>query len=128
MERAGSTMSILMRFDKASSLLTLEVVGRPGMDEFKRVAERVVAEKIDADVLWDLSKGELSHFAISQFDEFIRLRADVAKYRPGRKTAVFAPVDTEFGLARMIEGLTPEGQTPFRVFKDRQGALDWLKG
>ena len=122
-------MSILMRFDKEQNLLIMEVVGAPGMEEFQRIARYVSAENIDTDILWDLSRGRLSHFAIEHFDQFVRLRAGFLKNRPaGLRTAVYAPVNAEFGMARMIEGLTPEGYTPFRVFKDRQKALDWLKG
>ena len=122
-------MSILIRYDEQESLLILEVVGTPGMEEFRRIASRLVSEGIFGNVLWDLSRGKLDQISLDQLDEFIALRAECTKHTPHNyKAAVYATADAEYGLMRMLEALTPDGNTPIRIFKNKEDALAWLKG
>ena len=120
-------MSILIRQEKIRKLLVLEVVGEPGLEEFRRVARQAEAESLFWNALWDLSRGRLSHLDTAEFEELVEMRTNFERHcEDGRKTAVYAPTDTEFGLVRMLEGLSPEGQTPLRVFKKRSDAMEWL--
>jgi len=43
------------------------------------------------------------------------------------KTAVYAPSDLPFGLSRIYEAWSDESPENFRVYRDMEPAIDWLK-
>lgn len=79
-------------------------------------------------ILWDMSGAEVDHVTPLDLQRFVGRAAALGMKRKGGRTAVLAPDDLQFGLARMSEAFTEMDATPFgfRAFRDRDEALQWL--
>ncbi len=73
--------------------------------------------------LSDLDSTELTSQGLEKLSDFIENKCKSFNVRP--KSAVFAPRDLEFGLARMYEARANIFEDN-RVFRDKQEAINWL--
>ena len=79
-------------------------------------------------LLWDMSQTDVSHVTSDILQKFVRKSAELGTARQGGRTAVIAPEDLQFGLARMSEVFSDMASAPysFRSFRTREEALKWL--
>ena len=82
---------------------------------------------ISKGILWNLSEGSISRFTE---DDMRRIAQIVRKHAMHDRTAYFGSVDLEFGLLRVYETYAEMETVPpvMNVFKDRDEAIEWLKG
>ena len=72
----------------------------------------------------DLSEN-VSHPSYEAMSNFAVVRT-VAMLKNKVKSAVFAPSDYQFGMARMFQGLNFNPEIEVRVFRDKAEALEWV--
>ena len=78
--------------------------------------------------LWNMSGCVVTGVTIGGMRTFIESAARHGKVRQSGKTAVIVSSQLQYGLARMAEAFGEFANIPFafRVFKDREDAVDWL--
>lgn len=78
--------------------------------------------------LWDMSRCAVKEVTIGGMRTFIERAARQGKVRKNGRTAVIVSSQLQYGLARMAEIFGEFAHMPFefRVFKDREEAVDWL--
>lgn len=79
-------------------------------------------------LLWDMSRAEVAHVTPDILRKFVGKAAELGAGRQDGRTAVVAPDDLQFGLARMSEVFSELESAPydFRAFRTRQEAFEWL--
>jgi len=77
-------------------------------------------------VLWDLRRADLQRLAAQDVRKLIRFMEKNNFIRAGGLTALVAPRDADYGLARMGEVLAECLPTRFGVFRSLKEALEWL--
>ena len=93
-----------------------ELYRRPNLD----FVTSELVDLSDAD-LGLVSTAGLSSLASFVVDELARLQLGSAR------TAIYAPYDLPFGVARMYEAWSDHSPEEVRVFRDRDDAVRWLK-
>jgi hypothetical protein len=80
-------------------------------------------------LLWDMSQAEVSHITSDILRKFAIKSAELGALRQTGRTAVVAPEDLQFALARMSGVFSEMESAPysFRPFRTREEALQWLK-
>lgn len=75
-----------------------------------------------------MSQSDVSHVKSRALEDFAKRSAMLGVKRKDGRTAIFAPHDLHFGLARMSEFFAEMESSPFKlqVFRSRQSALAWL--
>ena len=78
--------------------------------------------------LWDMSEAKLNLITVQGMRHFLKWTSEQGKVRAGGKTAVYVRTKLQYGLGRMSEILIEIDPMPFafRVFQDRDKALEWL--
>jgi hypothetical protein len=76
-----------------------------------------------------MTLAEVAHITTDVLRRFVRKAAAIAGRRAGGRTAVIAPQDPQFGLARMSEAFTELESSPvvLRAFRNRVEAVFWLR-
>ena len=79
--------------------------------------------------LWDMSAAKLTNITIEGMRQFMARSARLGKIRSSGRTAVVVKSQLQYGLGRVGETFGEFESLPysFRLFKDRNEALDWLK-
>jgi dihydrodipicolinate synthase/N-acetylneuraminate lyase len=82
---------------------------------------------ISKGILWNLSAGSISNL---NPDDMRRIANMVREHAMHKKTAYFGSVDLEFGLLRTYEAYAEMECVPpvMKVYRDRNEAIEWLKG
>ncbi len=78
-------------------------------------------------ILWNLSAGDISNLTP---DDMRRIANVAREHAVHEKTAFFGIADLEFGKLRMYETFSEMQNVPLemQVFRDRNEAIEWLKG
>jgi hypothetical protein len=75
----------------------------------------------------DARAADLSGVSVGGFTQLTTMvERAVAGKTDGFKTAVVAPKDLSYGLARMYQALSDESPETVRVFREAAGVLEWL--
>jgi len=121
-------MEIKITRDESKDLTMFDVTGLASDEELLHTLETYYEREPTALVLWDLSQADFSRISTKAVKAFIQRTAVFGLQREGGRTAVFAPLDLQFGLSRMSEVFAEETFAPFdlRVFRSREEALEWL--
>ena len=122
-------MSLTSHRDEAADRTIHVISGPVSEEEMYEALEFDSGQMPTAHVLWDMSSAEVEHVTADILRRFIGKAAELGARRPGGRTAVVAPEDLQFGLARMSEVFTELESAPylFRAFRSRQEALAWLE-
>lgn len=110
--------------------LTIHTVTGPALpEEMYAALEGDGPESQTRLVLWDMSGAEVGHVTTEILRPFILKAVEVGRDRRGGRTAVVAPGDLAYGLARMSEALSELADSPyrFRPFRSQAEAMVWLK-
>ena len=84
-------------------------------------------DSVPRDRLVDLSAMEGMSVNFDQMNAFAEKRRSSPQMRKAR-TAIFAPQDLQFGLARMFQTLGAHPLLEIQVFRDLPAAVRWLEG
>lgn len=122
-------MSIKVTKDKGLDLTIHEVTGPASETEMHEALENFYKEQPTALLLWDMSESDVSHVTPDILHRFIKKSAKLGECRQEGRTAIIAPEDLQYGLARMSMVFTEMESAPYRfcAFRTRQEALEWLK-
>ncbi|MCB1692433.1 MAG: hypothetical protein KDI19_06675 [Pseudomonadales bacterium] len=110
------------------SLATHTVHGRIVRDEMYGVLEDSFVQHSTRLMLWDLSDAQATHIKPEMLQRFVARSSKLGADRTEGKTAIVAPNDLTFGLARMSGTYTEMEEAPYemRVFRKFDDALAWL--
>jgi hypothetical protein len=120
--------SIGIRVDSQADLTVYTMVGRASAEQVRDVILKFYDGNVTLNVLWDLSKSDVSHLTSSEIHTVAQTPRRFSNIRSGGKTAIVAPADITFGLTRMYEFLTGVQDLPFetRTFRSTTEAYEWL--
>ena len=78
-------------------------------------------------ILWDLRNASVASITASQVTKLADLSDNYPKQRGGGKTAIVAPHDLDFGIAKQFEGQSMSLSREFVVFRDIDKAHKWIE-
>ena len=104
------------------------VLGETTADELLNALRNFYEGQITQDVIWDLTKGSLQLLTDNDMRRIAKFVFSHAHKRLGRKTAIVAPTDIEFGMSRMINTYGDLADLPFetRTFRTLSDAAEWI--
>ncbi len=119
---------IIIKTEPENDLTIFTVIGKVGKNDIKDAICDFYESSVTANVLWDLSKSDLSEIKSSDVKRIADLSVVYADKRPFGKTAIVSSGDLIFGLSRMYELNKNEDNLPFktRTFRDIDKAYKWL--
>ena len=120
---------IQILYDNKNDLTKFIIMGNISSNEVTYSIKKFYNGKnITKNVLWDLTLGKVENIKTPELDEIVALRKKYAHLRNGGKTAILAPEDLKFGMARMVELMTPieEEVIETRVFKTMDEINSWF--
>jgi len=114
---------------KDKNLTVIEVSGRLTVNEVISFFKEFYESEFTLNLLWDLSKSDLSGLTGDHLRKIISSAKKYAHLREGGKTALYTAVPLGFGIARMYEILAEANQVPIpnRVFRSIDEAMAWLE-
>ena len=114
---------------KDKNLTIIEVTGKVASKEIIDTMKEMYASEFSLNLLWDLSRSDLSKITADQIRRIVDAAKQYAHLREGGKTALFTTVPVGFGIARMYEILAEANQHPIpnRVFRSFDEAMEWLE-
>ena len=118
-----------IKISKHEDLTVHDVTGSASEMQMYDAIEKFYQEEPTALLLWDMSQADVSHVTPDILRNFAKKSAILGVNRQGGRTAVVAPKDLQYGLARMSEVFLEAESAPFsfRVFRTRDEALQWLR-
>ncbi|MCP3875060.1 MAG: hypothetical protein GY699_18150 [Desulfobacteraceae bacterium] len=119
---------IIIKTEPENDLTIFTVIGKVEKNDIKDAICDFYENSVTANVLWDLSKSDLSEIKSSDVKRIADLSNVYADKRPFGKTAIVSSDDLIFGLSRMYELNKDEDNLPFktRTFRDIDKAYKWL--
>lgn len=119
---------ITKRLEPEHDLTLFFAVGRLTADELVKTIRDFYENSITLNVIWDLTKSDLSDVNVRDVELVAALSVDYANLRPSGKTAVVGSDDLTFGLARMYELNKNSTDLAFETqsFRSIQDAYDWI--
>jgi ABC-type transporter Mla MlaB component len=120
--------TISKRVEPENDLTLFFVVGKLTTDELVKAIRDFYDGSITKNVIWDLSRSDLSQISAKDVHQVAALSAEYANRRPSGKTAIIGPDDLTFGLARMYELNKKSLDLPFETqsFRSIDDAYGWI--
>jgi len=114
--------------DKQNDLTIHKCSGGITADEFKEAIHSFYNGNPTMNVVWDFSKASLADTPATVVKQLSMLVQKLGCCRKNGKSAVIASRDLEYGMARMFQIMTENGEIPFtiRVFRSFNEAKKWL--
>jgi len=122
---------IKKKIDHEKNLTVYTVEGKVLGEEYEMTIRDFYEQgPITKNVLWDLSDAQLGHLESTDVLNISQTPRPFLSVREGGKTAIVAPADLAFGLARMYEANSTNEKSPFAtsIFRAGDEALRWLSG
>jgi len=119
---------IIKRIDSENDMTVFTVIGKVTAMELVAAITDFYETSITSNVLWDLTKSNVSEISSADVKVIADLSFKFAERRPSGKTAIVGYEDFTFGLSRMYEMTKGISELPFetRVFRDMDQARNWL--
>ena len=120
---------IQILYDKKNDLTKFIITDNiTSIDVTNSIKKFYEGKNITKNILWDLTLGRVENIRTPELDAIVTLRKKYAHLRNGGKTAILAPEDLKFGMARMVEMMTPieEEVIETRVFKTMEEINSWF--
>ena len=120
--------TITKRVEPENDLTLFVVVGKLTRDELVRTIHDFYESSITLNVIWDLTRCDLSQASTKDVEQVAFLSADYADTRRSGKTAVVGSDDLTFGLARMYELNKNLSNLAFETqsFRTIEEAYNWI--
>lgn len=122
--------SVGKQIDRERNLTTYQVSGRVSAGEYARnIQEFYAIGPITKHVMWDLTRAELEHLREEDVRSIGETPRKFSEERNGGRTAIVAPTDLAFGLARMYEFISDPSEVliEIQVFRSVEEATQWLE-
>jgi hypothetical protein len=119
---------IIKNIYSENDLTVFTVIGKVTANEIISAITDFYEGSVTSNILWDLTKGDLSEIGSSDVEIIADLSVKYAEKRPSGKTAVVGSDDLAFGLSRMYEMTKELVKLPFetKTFRDIDEAFKWL--
>jgi hypothetical protein len=121
--------SVTLEFDPVSKITAAIGRGRVTARELLAALHTFYDNAPTLLALCDLSDADLSSLSTEELVRIVQFTERRAEVRRGGKTAITAPGDLEYGMARMYEILADAAAHPvaIRAFRTQEEALQWLR-
>lgn len=122
--------TIEKRVDIAENLTIFTVVGKVEREVYEKTFKDFYEKgPVTKFVLFDLTRSVVDHLDSSEVYSLAQTPRTCLGAREGGKTAIVAPSDLTFGLARMFEFTTGKEGLSFdtSTFRTTDEAMQWLK-
>jgi hypothetical protein len=120
---------VTLHADPRARITTLTAVGPLTADELIAALGEYYEGSPTPLAVCDLSAAKLALLTADDIARIVAFTIVRAEVRAGGKTAILAPGDLEYGMARMYEVLCELRKHPvvIRAFRERDEALAWLR-
>jgi hypothetical protein len=121
--------SVTVEFDPVSKITAAIGRGRVTASDLLAALDAFYDNAPTLLALCDLSDADLGSLTTEELGRIVQSTERRAEVRRGGKTAIAAPGDLEYGMARMYEILADAHAHPvtIRAFRRREEALLWLR-
>ena len=119
---------IIKKIDSENDMTVFTVIGKVTANELVAAISDFYENDVTSNILWDLTKGDLSEIRSSDVELIANLSVKYAEKRSSGKTAIVGSDDLAFGLSRMYEITKELVKLPFetQAFRDIDKAFKWL--
>jgi hypothetical protein len=121
--------SVTLEFDPVSKITAAIGKGRVTANDLLAALRAFYDNAPTLLALCDLSDADLSSLSTEELARIVQFTERRAEVRRRGKTAITAPGNLEYGMARMYEILADAHAHPvtIRAFRTREQALKWLR-
>lgn len=113
----------------SSQLISVKLSGMVTAEELRRYAAELSALELGSELppnrITDISTAEGINLHFDEIGTFAAKRR-TAPLKTNIKSAIFAPDDVQFGMARMFQTLNDNPKIKIKIFRDLPTALTWL--
>ncbi len=119
---------ITKSYESDIDLTIFIVVGEATFDEVWDQTFTFFSGKPSKSVLWDFTSGTVKNISSQEIDQIAKRGGEVLAKIEGRKGAILAPKDVDYGLARIFQMFSKFEKFPFEIeiFRDMNDARKWL--
>ena len=119
---------IIKKIDSENDMTVFTVIGKVTANELVAAISDFYENSVTSNILWDLTKSDLSEISSSDVELITNLSVKYAEKRPSGKTAIVGSDDLTFGISRMYEMTKEIVKLPFetQAFRDIDKAFKWL--
>ena len=119
---------IIKKSDSENDMTVFTVIGKVTANELVAAISDFYEKSVTLNILWDLTKSDLSEISSSDVELIVNLSVKYAEKRSSGKTAIVGSDDLTFGLSRMYELTKEMTELPFetQTFRDIGKAYKWL--
>ena len=119
---------IIKKIDSENDMTVFTVIGKVTANELVAAISDFYENYVTSNILWDLTKGDLSEIRPPDVELIANLSVKYAEKRSSGKTAIVGSDDLAFGLSRMYEITKELVKLPFetQAFRDIDKAFKWL--
>ena len=119
---------IIKKIDSENDMTVFTVIGKVTANELVVAISDFYENSVTSNILWDLTKSDLSEIRSSDVELIVNLSVKYAEKRSSGKTAIVGSDDLTFGISRMYEITKEIVKLPFetQAFRDIDKAFKWL--
>jgi hypothetical protein len=119
---------IIKKSDSENDMTVFTVIGKVTANELVAAISDFYENSVTSNILWDLTKSDLSEIRSSDVELITNLSVKYAEKRSSGKTAIVGSDDLTFGISRMYEMTKEIAKLPFetKAFRDIDKAFKWL--
>ncbi len=119
---------IIKKIDSENDMTVFTVIGKVTANELVAAISDFYENSVTSNILWDLTKSDLSEIRSSDVELITNLSVKYAEKRSSGKTAIVGSDDLTFGISRMYEITKEIVKLPFetQAFRDIDKAFKWL--
>jgi len=112
----------------ANDITVRKIIGVATAEEILEAVREFYAGQITKNVIWDVSSGSLADLTSKDVRNIMELVRVYSHTRTGGKTAIVAPADLEYGIARMLSILGELIRIPIETetFRTLSDAAKWM--
>ncbi len=122
-------MTVTLRIIEDQDLTVFVVVGELKHAEQMEAIKSFYEGEPTSKTLWDFSACEGSRSGQKEIQKILSYAIGMRDRRLPGKTAILAPADVDFGLARMTGAFSEIAESPWevRAFRTLEEAAEWLE-
>jgi hypothetical protein len=121
--------SVTLHRDPDSNITTATGIGRVTASDLWAALDKFYDDSPTLLALCDLSQADLSSLSGQELKQIVEFTKSRAAVRRGGRTAIVAPEDLQYGMARVYQSLAEIHRHPvaIRAFRAGEEALQWLQ-
>jgi hypothetical protein len=121
--------SVTLHRDPDSNITTATGIGRVAASDLFAALDKFYDDSPTLLALCDLSQADLSSLSGQELKQIVEFTESRAAVRRGGRTAIVAPEDLQYRMARVYQSLAEIRRHPvaIRAFRAGEEALQWLQ-